>query len=181
MNQSIASLPALSAPNAIALLQRLATGLLLVLAAMLLAGPAQAAGQATTSFSVTASVLDSCSVSATDLAFGTYDPFSNTDKTGSSSISVRCSLGTLYNVSLDNGANASGSTRRMANGAYRLTYQVYRDTNHSLIFGTLAALLGVSGVGTGLAIPTTVYGVIPKNQNVGTGSYADQVTVTVDY
>jgi spore coat protein U-like protein len=121
------------------------------------------------------------SVSAADLAFGTYDPTAVTDATTTSTINVTCSLLTPYTISLNTGTFASGSARRMGSGASRLGYEIYRDAAQTGIFGTVAATLGVSGVGTGLAIPTTIYGKIPKNQVVTPGSYADQITVTVDY
>ena len=78
---------------------------LLVFAALLLAvaHPVQAA-TTTTTFNVTATVLNSCSVTATDLAFGTYDPASVTDKQGASTITVTCTLGTAYYRQGDYGA-----------------------------------------------------------------------------
>lgn len=152
-----------------------------LLLAVMAAASVQAAGSANASFSVTATVVDACSVSASDLTFGTYDPGAVADKTASSTISVRCSLGTPYSISLNNGSNPSGATRRMASGGNHLNYEMYRDAGASLVFGTVANLLGVAGVGTGVTAPTVLYGVIPKSQNVATGSYADQVTVTVDY
>lgn len=139
------------------------------------------AASTTANFNVTANVVDACAVTASNLAFGTYDPSSVVDKTGTSSVSVTCTLGTLYTVSLNNGANASGSTRRMAAGSTYLSYQLYKDALASQIFGTVANSLGASGVGTGAAVPSTIYGVIPKTQNVGSASYSDQITVTVDY
>jgi spore coat protein U-like protein len=150
---------------------------LLLAAAM----PAAWAASATANFNVTATVLTSCGVSASDLAFGTYDAASATDTTATSTVTVTCSLLTPYTISLDSGSNASGSTRRMGSGASRLSYEIYRDVGMSNVFGTVGALLGVSGVGTGLAVPSTIYGKIPKNQAVIAGSYTDQITVTVDY
>jgi spore coat protein U-like protein len=154
--------------------------LMLALLLAIAATPATAASTST-SFNVTATVVDACGVSATDLAFGTCDPTSAVDKIGSSTISVTCSLGTVYTVSLNDGVNAAGGVRRMASGANRLGYQLYRDAAHLLIFGTLANLLNASGVGTGLVTPFTVFGKVPKAQNVATGSYSDQITVTIDY
>lgn len=154
-----------------------------LLAAMLglgLAAPLHAATTSTT-FNVTATVLNSCAVSATDLAFGTYDPASVTDKSGASTITVTCTLGTAYDLGLNNGANASGSTRRMASGASRLSYQIYKDVGATQVLGTVAAALGVTGIGTGVGVPTLIYGVIPKAQNVGSGAYSDVITVTIDY
>lgn len=154
--------------------------LVLALAAQGLATPARAA-TASANFNVTATVATACSVSAADLAFGAYDVASPTDTTATSTISVTCSVLTPYTISLNNGVNATGSTRRMGSGAARLSYEIYRDPAMTGVFGTAAATLGVSGVGTGLVVPTSIYGKIPKNQAVIPGSYADQITVTVDY
>ncbi len=139
------------------------------------------AATASTNFNVTATVVTSCAVTASDLAFGAYDPASALDATASSTISVTCSLAAPYTVSLDDGGYASGTTRRMGSGLSRLSYELYRDVAMTGIFGSVASLLGVTGLGTGVAVPTPVYGKIPKNQSVVPGSYADQITVTVDY
>lgn len=152
------------------------TGLFIVLSL----GSAHAA-TATANFNVTATVATSCAVTATDMAFGTYDGGSATDTTTTSTISVNCTLLTPYTISLNSGTFAAGSTRRMGSGTSRLTYEIYRDPAMTGIFGTVAALLGVSGIGTGIATPNIIYGKIPKSQNVTPGSYLDQITVTVDY
>ncbi len=157
--------------------QRLALTTALTLGVALPAG----AASTSTTFNVTATVLNSCAVAATDLAFGNYDPASATDKTGTSTITVTCTLGTPFDMGLNNGNNASGSTRRMASGAARLTYQIYKDVGATQILGSVAASLGVSGVGTGAGLPTLIHGVIPKAQNVGAGAYSDVITVSVDY
>jgi spore coat protein U-like protein len=142
--------------------------------------PVHSASTSTT-FNVTATVANSCSVSATDMGFGTYDPASVVDKAGTSTITVTCTLGTIYNLGLDNGTNANGSTRRMGNGTTRLTYQIYKDVAATTVLGSVAGALGISGIGTGVGIPTVIYGVIPKTQNVNAGAYSDQITVTIDY
>ncbi len=150
-------------------------------AVLLAAAPMVRAATTTTTFNVTATVLNSCSVTATDLAFGTYDPASVTDKQGASTITVTCTLGTAYDLGLNNGTNASGSTRRMASGSSRLNYQVYKDAGATQVLGAVANALGVTGVGTGVGVPTLIYGVIPKAQNVNAGAYSDVITVSVDY
>ncbi|WP_381492006.1 Csu type fimbrial protein [Sphingosinicella xenopeptidilytica] len=78
---------------------------------------------------VSLTVENDCIITAPDLAFGaaplvgTFNPVTRT-------ISIRCSAGAAYTVGLDNGANASGSTRRMRRGATSdyLTYEIYRNT-----------------------------------------------------
>ncbi len=150
---------------------------------LVLVGPLRpaAAATATTTFNVTATVATSCSATAADLAFGSYDAASATDTTATSTINVTCSLLTPYTISLDNGSFASGSTRQMGSGASRLSYEIYRDVTMTNIFGSIAQSLGVAGIGTGFAVPQIIYGKVPKNQAVAPGSYTDQITVTIDY
>jgi spore coat protein U-like protein len=139
------------------------------------------AGSSSATFNVTATVLDACNVTATDMAFGIYDPTVSTDLTATSNINVNCSLGTAYTISLSNGNFVLGSTRRMALGSFRMIYLLFRDAASTQVFGSTANQLNATGVGIGAAVSTLVYGVIPKAQNVGPGSYSDQITVTVDY
>ena len=139
-------------------------------------GPA-AAGTATTTFTVSATVVATCGVSATSLAFGSYTGSSAVDQT--STISVTCSNGAAYSVALNDGANASGSTRRMTGGASNyLTYEMYSDASRTTVWNASAP---VSGTGTGSAQSLTVYGRIPSGQNAVVGSYSDTVQVTVTY
>lgn len=146
---------------------------------LVIASPAVAV-TATTTFNVTATVVASCAATATDLAFGTYDPAAASDKTATSTISVNCSLSTPYTISLNNGSNFS-TTRQMAAGASRLGYQLYRNIGVTQIFGAVANLQSAVGTGTGALQSVTVYGVIPNTQNVAPGSYSDLITLSIDY
>ena len=174
--------PSIRKPTAFwAGLSRMAVITGLAMAALLAAVQPAAAASTTTTFNVSATVQTSCSVSAADLAFGTYDVAAATDTLATSTVTVTCSLLTPYTISMSGGTYASGSTRRLGAGSSRLTYEIYRDVTMTNIFGTVAASLGVSAVGTGLSVPFTLYGKIPKTQAVVPGSYSDQITVTVDY
>lgn len=153
---------------------------LVAVALLAWAGTASAASTGTT-FNVTTEVQPSCQVSATNLAFGVYNPANLSNQLASSTLTVVCSLGTPYTVSLNYGSNAQGNGRRMGNGPKRIQYELYRDATRTQVFGTVADTLGTSGVGTGSAQVHTVYGSIPAAQNVEPGSYSDQVTVTLDY
>lgn len=89
---------------------------------------------------VSLTVENDCIITAPDLAFGaaplavTFNPVTRT-------ISIRCSAGAAYTVGLDNGANASGSKRRMRRGATSdyLTYEIYRDTITTDRWGNVGA------------------------------------------
>lgn len=64
-------------------------------------------------------------VSATNLAFGNYDPSSGTALDGSSTVNVSCTNGTAYTVSLNVGTGGgSFTTRTMALGRNTLNYNL---------------------------------------------------------
>src|SRR5258706_102243 len=60
---------------------------------------------ATSTFTVTATVLKACTVSATNIAFGNYTPGGGA-LTGNSTISVKCTKTTPYTVALNAGAGS---------------------------------------------------------------------------
>ncbi|WP_158774157.1 Csu type fimbrial protein [Cobetia sp. L2A1] len=162
------------------------TPLLLVAALGLGAAFPVLAATTTTTFQVTASVLDSCLVTATDLAFGTYDPNSGGVLDGSSVITALCTAGTDYEIALDVGANAadtSATTRAMIGepGSF-LEYELYSDAARSSVWGdtsgsdTVAATGGLTGINL-----HTVYGQIPAAQYVAADDYADTINVTITY
>lgn len=156
-----------------------------MLLACLACGAADAATTSTT-FSVNATVLASCAISATNLNFGNYDPGSATPDDATSTVSVQCSTGTSYAVSLDAGTT-SGSTltsRNMSDGiASTLNYQLYTDAAHTTVWGDgSGSTLTNSGVGTGSSSQDyTVYGRVPISQFVTSGAYSDTITATVSY
>ncbi|MBB3047524.1 spore coat protein U-like protein [Litorivivens lipolytica] len=145
-----------------------------------------ALAQATTTFNVTATVVDSCDVSANNLAFGNVEPVNNLNIDAVGSITVTCSLGTSYSLLLDDGGSSSDgtvSTRRMTDGSSNyLSYQLYSDTLRTSVWGETAGTNDVTGIGTGLGVPVVVYGRIPSGQQeTQTGSYSDTINVTLNY
>lgn len=158
-------------------------GAMLVL--MLTAGSAYAATESTT-FTVGATVADSCSVSASNLAFGNIDPLLNstTATDATTTISVTCANGTAYNVGL-NAGTATGATvtaRKMTSGTNTLDYALYSDSGRTTNWGNTVGTDTVAGTGSGAAQSLTVYGRVPSGQvSAQTGSYSDTITVTVTY
>lgn len=145
------------------------------------------ADTATTTFQVTATVNDSCTVTATDLAFGVYDAGAgNLD--GTSTITATCTAGTGYDIGLDagsNSANASGTTRAMDDGGSSyLEYELYSDSSRSVIWGNDVGTDTVNNPSaTGGDNAHTVYGQIPAGQYDASAatSYSDTINVTVTY
>jgi|CXWL01.1.fsa_nt_gi spore coat protein U-like protein len=166
---------------------RRAIGLLALCFSPILGSDVASAASSTTSFQVTATVLATCSVSASDLAFGTVNPLGgNLDQT--TTLSVACTTSTAYTVGLSAGST-SGATiaqRRMASGSNFINYNLYTDVGRSSIWGNSAVSpTWVSGTGAGLGAPQTltVYGRVPSGQtDLAVGSYSEPaIAVTVTY
>ena len=153
------------------------------LALLLLAQPCRASGSVSAQFNVTATVLDNCAVSAGDLAFGNYSAGTGTAATATSTVQVTCTASLPYTIALDGGAAADVTSRTMSDGAsHTLGYGLYTSAAYSTIWGDgTGGTSTVPGTGSGSAQSVTVYGRIPASQFVTAGSYADLVTVTVNY
>jgi spore coat protein U-like protein len=158
----------------------IAAGILLALA-----GSAEAATK-TTSFNVSASVAANCLVSATNLAFGSYTGVAALN--GTSDVNVRCTNGSGYTLMLSPGGGSYG-TRLLTSGTDSLQYNLYTSGTYTSIWGDgTSSTAVVTGTGTGLAaasnITHTVHGLLPDNatnEAAPAGSYADSITVTVEY
>ncbi len=149
------------------------------------------AATATTTFTVSATVLKACTVAATNLTFPNYTPGGGA-VVSTSAVAVKCTVGTPFTVALDKGST-TGSTiaqRAMgltATGAGTLQYNLFTSNTYATILGDgTGGSTAPTGTGTGLAnaLTTTVYGQLPDNatnQAVTPGAYADTITVTVTY
>lgn len=144
------------------------------------------AASATATFQVTATVVNSCVVTATELAFGSITPTSEATVVGkSSNISVTCSNAAPYTVSVGFGANGGTAANRfMKNSANadKLAYNIYTEAAYTNVFGDgtdSSKTVGLTGTGVAQTIP--VYGKLLQNQFVSAGTYADTLTVNVAY
>lgn len=138
---------------------------------------------ATTTFKVTARVQAVCTVTATDLAFGTYTSSSGSPLQGTTIVRTTCTPSSGYNIGL-NAGTSTGATinqRKMSSGVNTLNYQLYSNATRTTIWGNTPGTDTVTGVGTGLAVDHTVYGSVPAAQVVPAGDYQDVITVTVSY
>lgn len=156
----------------------------LIAAAGLLFANSALAAEATTTFQVTATVADSCLVSATNLNFGTYNPATALD--GTSIITVTCTAETSYAIGLDAGQHFV-TTRAMIGDdtdSTLLKYELYTEPGHGSVWGAIGGTGGTTVANSGLAggaLPYTVYGRIPASQYVPAANYADTINVTVEY
>lgn len=143
------------------------------------------ASTATTTFPVTAMVIDSCEVAATPLAFGSYNSISATSADAVGTITATCTTGTSFTVTLNQGTGSGALVvaRKMTGPAgATLDYAIYADALRSSIWGDGSA--GTTyhlATGDGMPKAIGMYGLIPASQRVATGSYADTITVTLSY
>jgi spore coat protein U-like protein len=133
-------------------------------------------------FSVLATIVSTCNISATNVNFGSSGVVtSNIDVT--STVNPQCSNALPYTVSLGGGlTGASDPTKRkMAKGGEQITYGLYRDSARSQPWGSTVGTNTVAGTGTGLSQSITVYGRVPSQTTGSPGTYSDTIVLTVTY
>lgn len=162
------------------------------------------AGNLTVNNKATATLNPSCVVSATNISFGTYNPQSgNSFSTGN--IGLLCTKNTNVTVGINLNStqsdvaaiNTTFSMYYSANNQYysrvmsdsqghSLYYNLFQDSNHTLIFGgsdyfhlNSNAYVYLTTNGSLQNIP--VYGAMGGNQYVVPGTYTDNISVTVTY
>jgi len=122
-----------------------------------------------------------CWISATSVAFGSYDGVSPSDVTSTGSVHYWCwgKIGTRA-VYLSKGAAPTNNPRQMVFGANRLNYNLYLDAARSRIWGDPTPYsYVVDTTENNPDVTLTVYGAIPFGQDVASGTYSDNITVTI--
>lgn len=151
-----------------------------VVAIAVLTSDSSYAADVTDTFTVSATVIASCDVSAGDLAFGNYDPVTGAAVAGTSTINVTCSNGTGWTLKLDDGSAGSFAPRTMLKVADALDYNLYTEVAHTNVWND-TTVVG-TGTGDGTAQAQTVYGLIAASQfTAPVGDYSDTITATVTY
>ena len=141
-------------------------------------------GSANVVLPVSAQIANVClNVTASDLNFGNY---TGATLNAQNTITVTCpSLLSPYTIRLSVGTTpgATYSQRLMANGSYRLKYNIYTTPARTTIWGDgSAGTATVSAPNLTLIQNYPAYGRIPANQtDAAAGSYQDNITVTVEY
>jgi spore coat protein U-like protein len=143
-----------------------------------------ALAQASNSLPVEVNVINSCTVSASPLNFGSPTAIGTANIDRTSNVALVCTNGAAYTVSMDAGLHVAGTQRRMSNGAGTpvfVPYGIYRDAGYTAEWTT--GLNSVSGVaGSSGLVSLTAYGRIPSTAaSVVAGRYTDTVTVSVTF
>lgn len=133
--------------------------------------------------------LCSCSVTATSVNFGIYNPLSSVANDSTGTVRVVCTLTVAlpgsFTVDLSTGGSGSYAARKLRNGTSNLLYNLYTDTTHTQVWGNgTGGSVEVSRTFSGLLAidrSLTIYGRIAAGQNVPAGTYNDTILVTVTY
>lgn len=141
------------------------------------------AATVTADLQVSATILNSCTVETTPLAFGSLDTTQTTNETVAGTITVLCTADhATTTVTLGGGNNESSGQRRMAGAVLTTTfvpYDVFSDAGHTSAVAVDAAIF--SGSLTALAPQVVnVYGQVPAG-SFGADIYADTILVTLTY
>ncbi len=157
----------------------------IVFVGLLLGAITQAkAGTTSTSFTSSATVNALCkTLTASDLAFGTYDPTSVSDTTATTTVGVTCTNGTVASIEFSAGttSGATAAQRKMASSGHTLNYNLYTSNGYTQVLDATHKLQA-TGNGLGTSVSVTAYGMIPKGQlDTFTGAFSDSITVTVTY
>jgi spore coat protein U-like protein len=133
------------------------------------------ASMTSVSMNVGATVPTNCLITAQNLNFGsTTSLVTNLD--ANSAISVQCTNTTPYSLTINNGANFSG-TRRMRDlaGTSFINYVLFQDAARSIPWGTS------NGSGTGSNLNITVFGRVPPQPTNTPGNYTDTVASVITF
>tara|TARA_B100000989_G_scaffold298840_1_gene290387 strand:+ start:57476 stop:57916 length:441 start_codon:yes stop_codon:yes gene_type:complete len=134
----------------------------------------------------------SCSVSTTATNFGIYNPIAIVSAQSNGIVTVTCSALVVsalvaYTVDLSTGSSGTYAQRTLQSGPTNLNYNLYTNSSHTLVWGDGTA--GTNRISDGYTIDIlapivrdyTVYGLIPAQQAVGTGTYQDSIMATVTF
>ena len=134
-------------------------------------------------------VYAACNVATTGLNFGPYDVFNTVSLDTTSTITVDCDEAPPPDVTISIGQSFHSGLldpRQMKNlsGTFLLNYNLFTDTAKANIWGDDSGgttTVFLKNVTKNKPRIVTVYGSIPPLQNATTGSYGDNLTVTINW
>lgn len=153
-------------------------------------------GDSTAVVGVSATVVNTCTVTASAVVFGDYDPLAankSAPLNASGAVALACTRGAAPSVGLGPGANGDGSARRMRGaGSGLLTYELYKPSSTApgagCLYGSPAVwgdsaggLLAPGAVGDRKPRDYRICGQVGAGQSPSAGSYSDTVVVTVNF
>ena len=142
---------------------------------------ATASGSSSFTFTVSATAINDCTISAGGVGFGTSGVLTGPVR-AQGTITVKCVNNDAYQIAL-NGGTTSGSVagRQMkpTTGAGRINYQLSQSLDGPIWGDGTGGTTVYSNTGTGASLGIQVYGRVPAQTTPAPGDYKDTVTATV--
>lgn len=132
-------------------------------------------------FTVKATAINNCTITATPMAFTTTTVLTGSVRS-TSTLTVRCVNNNGYQIALNGGAVAGNvAARKMKNtvSAATIDYQLSGTLDGPLWGDGTGGTAMVTGTGTGNSVPVTIYGRVPAQTTPVPGDYKDTVTATI--
>ena len=151
-----------------------------VTAAASLSSAAFASGSAQANLAIGSSIVATCSISTTAVAFGQY---TGSEILATGGVSATCVNGTDYDIGLDAGLStgATVTSRKMKSGANVLPYELFSNSDRTTNWGNTVGTDTVHGTGTGTSQNLTVYAKLPAGTVPAAGTYSDTVKATISF
>jgi spore coat protein U-like protein len=125
---------------------------------------------------------DRCTVTATPIAFGSYNVFASSPTDSTATVTFECNGGGRQPIAIALAPSAGAGSARLVSGAERLYYGLFQNAARTVLWGD-----GTGGsqpyVTDRSKDPVTlpVFGRIAPGQDVAVGTYHDTVTVVVNF
>jgi len=157
-------------------------------AAYLLLAPACASltsPSSTFSFTVSANVINDCTIASTNINFGTAGILSST-LAATGTLTVACTNNDAYSIAISAGAGSGASVAdrvmTRSGGTDKIHYQLYQNASYSLPWGDgTNGTTALTGTGTGSSQSVTVYARVLPQTTPQAGTYIDTVIATITY
>lgn len=122
-----------------------------------------------------------CTLSADPMNFGQV--ILNIDKESTSSVSVNCDTQEAFQINATTGSGNFEARRMLGPINNTLTYNLFIDPTLTRIWGDgTGNSFRFVGLSDGVTVNRfTVYGLVPSQSGVATGSYTDQIVVTFSF
>lgn len=123
-----------------------------------------------------------CTITSSPITFGPYNVFSSAPVDSVGSLLFNCSGTKNVSIEISQGQSGIFQPRALRQGAESLYYNLFLDAARSTVWGN-----GTGGTQTYVTNPgnedvtVTIYGRIPPEQDISFGSYADAVTITINF
>ncbi|MRX08805.1 fimbrial major subunit CsuA/B family protein [Pseudoduganella sp. FT25W] len=140
-------------------------------------------GSKTTTFDVTLKIIADCTIAANGLDFGQTQGVLATNVSINTTLQVTCTNTTPYNIGLNAGTGTGSTTAaRVMTGtsgnSSTVSFNLYQAAGNT-IWGNTQGTDTKSGVGSGVAVSHTVYGVVPAQATPQPDTYKSTITATV--